>query len=232
MLAQIFVSNFRPVCDAVLNQLTMGGTLSLTSARTKWLFLAPPAAFFWGCMLTLLLAICVYFLLGEKWFSSGALLLQLAGIFLALWQLIELRAQLGVGGLLSLFQAWRKNFPRHQRLEPPLHVNENIFFQDSISAQSWPGKGGDTEEQIKRLWMFVELLRKETDSIEHVVAQNQRMTAQEFEALSAKVDGQIGKVRRQVTEAVVPSPFPALFGLWLVALSTAMQLVLVFYGSP
>lgn len=202
--------------------------MSLLSARTKWLFLLPPAVLLWGCALTVLTAFGVYTYLNMRWFSGMALVLQLAGIVLTLWQLLELRKQLEVGGLVNLYRAWWTSFPRHQRIETTLHVNDALHFQDVSSASVRPGSGGTTEEQVARLWDFVQSLDQQVSSISNALDRHQREFQQKFDDVHAKVDRQIGSLKRQFKEAVAPSPFTALFGLWLVALSTAMQLILTF----
>ena len=206
--------------------------MSLLSARAKWLFLPPPVRLVWGCLGTTLAALCVYVYMGLQWFSGLAVVLQLAGIVLTLWQLLELRKQLEVGGLPTLYRAWWKRFPRHQRLEVSLHVNESLHMHDSTSASVRPGRGGTTEEQVARLWEFVESLDKQASAQSEALARHQRESRQALDEIHIKMDGQIGSLKRQVTEAVASSPFAALFGLWLVALSTGMQLALVFIASP
>lgn len=206
--------------------------MSLLSARAKWLFLQPPARLLWGCLGTTMAAFGVYVYLGLQWFSGLAVVLQLAGIVLTLWQLLELRKQLEVGGLPTLYRAWWKKFPRHQRLEVSLHINDSLHLHDATSSSVRPGRGGTTEEQVARLWEFTMSLDKQASDLSEALARHQRESRQALDDIHTKVDGQIGSLKRQVTEAVASSPFAALFGLWLVALSTGMQLALVFTGSP
>lgn len=198
------------------------------------MFLSPPHAFIWGVLATLLAACMSYWALpGVRWYASLAAALQLAGIFITIVQLLQLRNQLGAQPLRVIYGQHWKSFPRRRAHEASGNLAAGEATLDGVTAYAYGTTGStSTEEQLAQLWAAVRALDGQLREVKATLEVQSKNTDASIKALGRRFDEQVDSLFRRIQEALTASPFLALFGAWMFVCGSWMQLVLAAFHTP
>lgn len=203
--------------------------------RVRWTFISPPHAFLWGVLATLLAACAAYWALpGVRWYGSLAAALQLAGVFITVVQILQLRNQLGAKPLEAIYRQHWNSFPKKRTHDATGNLAGGEATLDGLTAYGYGTTGpSSTEEQLAQLWGAVRSLEGQLRETKTMLETQKKNTDASIEALGRRVDEQMDSLFSRIQEALTASPFLALFGVWLFICGSWMQLVLtVFHASP
>lgn len=203
--------------------------------RVLWTFISPPHAFIWGVLATLIAACAAYWALpGVRWYGSLAAALQLAGVFITIVQILQLRNQLGAKSLGDIYSEHWNSFPKRRVHDASGNLAGGGASLDGLVAYGHGTTGtSSTEEQLAQLWAAVRALDGQLRDTKATIEAYKTSTDASLEALRRRVDQQVSSLFDRIQQALTASPFLALFGVWLFVCGSWMQLVLaVFHASP
>lgn len=188
-----------------------------------WAFKEPESQFIWACLLVAVFPIPLWTRHSPATFEASGLVLQLAGLGIALVEVLELRKNFSdAGGLFSRWWAarpWRKPAPVNAV------AGDSVLGSDVSRSLVLQGRAkAGIEEDINRLWENFEVLRQQVESAHLRLDQQKREHAQHINDLKDIIERRAKQAKAEVQEAVVGNPFNTLFGLWVVAVATLMQL--------
>lgn len=185
----------------------------------------PQARFIWCVVLAGVLPFIVHVTL-PNWLGRQALIYQLAGTLMAFWQLLDLRRTLKAAGLVSVFSDWLHAFPRWRAVTGIGHAELSIGVEAYGSASRRFGRDGLMEVQVSKMWEVIEEHEVSIGKLQSDMHRNATLSERALTKAREELQGLIRSEKGELVTAVTSGPLIAVFALYLVTLSTAIQLYL------
>lgn len=191
--------------------------------------MVPPRLFLLGALVAPMVAFSVYWgFRGTRWYEVLSAVYQFAGIFLALWQALQLRTQLGQEPVRTLLLRGLRRRPA------PVTVNAAVSGVVVYSAVGGVDvtvidDNASVEDQLKELRGELGRLKHQLASAETELKAHKNATTSALSELRSSSGQHAQQLQKEIAQAVTSSPLIAIFGVWLVIVGTWMQLMMAVW---
>lgn len=195
-------------------------------ARTRqwlwWLALPPP---WWivGSLLAFLVAVWLG-MNASPWAPAVAVLYQVGGAVLAVWQFMSLHRELNSEWLTREVLEWWAKRPMRRHVVINVEPSSLSLSAPEGRVSVWPSADASHDEQLRIVWDKLKTLTSEVgqmrqeNNLEHEEL-TQRFERHQSAALAAAED-----TKFRLSSALTSAPLMAVFGLWLILVGLGMQL--------
>lgn len=199
----------------------MSGVLAWVRRWLQWVALPPP---WWVGLGIAAAAMAVWLCISASpWAAAVAVLFQVAGAAMALWQFVTLQQGLNPGWLTKEVREW---WSRRPRKIPPITASANVTLPD-ITVRAYAsvtnGVEGTVEEQILQVRKKLSALESNLLRVEAEMKVQEQHFAEQMEVHHQAALGFSKAAEQRLSQSLTSAPIQASVGFWLILLGLVMQ---------
>lgn len=198
----------------------LSGVFAWARRWLRWIALPPP----WWVALSLVATVCAIWLcIGPSpWAPAVAVLYQVGGAVLAVWQFVSLQRGLNPGWLTHEVRDWWAKRPRKPR---PItaNVNAEAGMKWSVGASVTASALGTVEEQLQEVQKRLGLMDAQVQQLQNDLKRQKEYLEERLERVHSAAQEFSKAAETRISKTITSAPLQTALGLWLILLGSSMQ---------
>lgn len=158
----------------------------------------------------------------SRWAAAIAVLFQVGGAILAVWQFVELQQGLNPGWLTREVRDWWEKRPRKPR---PITatVNAEADMKWSVRASVTASSLGTVEEQLQEVQKRLGLMDAQVRQLQNELKRQKEYLEERLERAHSAAQEFSKAAEARISKTITSAPLQTALGLWLILLGSGMQ---------
>lgn len=199
----------------------LSGVFAWARQWLRWMALPPPL---WVAGSLAATVCAIWLCIGlSPWAPAVAVLYQVGGAVLAVWQFVSLQQGLNPGWLTREAREWWAQRPRKL---PPITASANITLE-GITAQGYASATnpaeGTIEEQLLNVQRKLGAMESTLLRLEDGMKVQRQQIAEQLEAAHRTALAFSKAAEQRLSQSITSAPLQTALGLWLILLGSGMQ---------